>query len=239
MKVNRKTVVWFLGVVLLLVIIIYPIQKSTWIWSKNVSPLVGQVVVLDPGHGGPDGGAVGKDGTQEKDITLMITEMTRDYLEQAGATVYLTRESDADLAAHDLKGLAKRKSADIRNRLKFIEEKSADFFLTIHLNSLSTSRWSGAQTFYTGNFPENKHLAEMIQAEIIRNLENTTRVPLEINGIYLLNHAVVPGALVEVGFISNEAELELLKDVDYQQEMAASIYQGVLNYLTTEMPEAE
>src|SRR5699024_8526673 len=109
--------------------------------------------------------------------------------------------------------------------------------ITIHLNALPESRWSGAQTFYYDSFSENKHLATMIQSEIIRNLENTKRVPLEVNGIYLLKHAEVPGALVEIGFLSNEKERELLKDAEYQDKMAASIYQGIIRYATEEMEE--
>lgn len=230
MKIKPGYIMWLFGFLLLLLIIFYPKQSFVGTWGGNLSPLAGQVIVLDPGHGGPDGGAVGKEGTQEKDIALRIAENTREYLEQAGATVYLTREKDQDLAGEDTKGLAKRKSEDIRNRLAFIEEKQADFFVSLHLNALVATQWSGAQTFFTESFPENKHLAKTIQDEIIRNLENTDRVPLQIKGIYLLDKATVPGALVEVGFLSNEAELSLLKDEKYQQKMAASIYQGILKY---------
>lgn len=221
---------WLFGFLVLLGIVFYPKQSFVGTWGENITPLAGQVIVLDPGHGGPDGGAVGKEGTQEKDIALPIAERVREYLEQAGARVYVTREKDQDLAGKDTRGLAKRKSEDIRNRLAFIEEKRADFFVSIHLNALVARQWSGAQTFYTEGFPENKHLATSIQDEIIRNLENTDRAPLQIKGIYLLDKATVPGALVEVGFLSNEAELSLLKDENYQQKMAASIYQGILKY---------
>src|SRR5699024_10919436 len=95
-------------------------------------------IVLDPGHGGQDGGAVAKDEekTEEKSITLEVAKMTRHYLEQAGAIVYLTREKDTDLADHSLRGLSKRKSQDIRRRLEFIHDKDADLFISIHLNSL-------------------------------------------------------------------------------------------------------
>src|SRR5699024_4838075 len=134
--------------------------------------------------------------------------------------------------AEDIRGYSKRKSADIRKRLEFIHEKEADLFITIHLNALPDSRWSGAQTFYYDSIAENKHLATMIQSEIIRNLDNTKRVPLEVNGIYLLKYAEVPGALVEIGFLSNEKERELLKDAEYQKQMAASIYQGIIRYAT-------
>src|SRR5699024_7186841 len=137
-------------------------------------------------------GAVGKDKTNEKEIALQVAKHTRDYLQQAGALVYMTREEDKDLAGEDFIG--RRKSEDIRNRLKFIHKKEPDLFITIHLNALTAKQWSGAQTFYYPSFPENKHLATMIQEEIIRNLENTNRAPLQMNQIYLLKHAEVPGA---------------------------------------------
>lgn len=237
MKSRWKVFLWFLGLAILLVLIQFPIQQGEFMWRTVPLPLAGKTIVIDPGHGGPDGGAVGSDNTMEKEIALSVAKKTRDYLQQAGAIVYLTREADIDLAGYDTGGYAKRKSEDIRNRLIFIHEKKPDFFMTIHLNALPSSRWSGAQTFYYPSFPENQHLATQIQAEIIRNLENTNRVALQIDGIYLLKHAKVPGALVEIGFLSNEAERELLKQKTYQEKIAASIYQGTIRYVTEEMEE--
>ena len=115
----------------------------------------------------------------------------------------------------------------------------ADFFVTIHLNALTSTRWHGAQTFYYPEMDESRHLAKMIQSEIIHNLENTERTPLAINSMYLLKHAKVPGSLVEIGFLSNEQERELLKQEDYQRKMAGSIYQGILRYATEEVEEEE
>lgn len=235
----RKIIIWCAGLVLLGVLIQYPIEKSNSTWKTWSLPLAGKTIVIDPGHGGPDGGAVSKDDTEEKELTLLIAEKLQVYLQQSGALVYMTRETDKDLASKDTKGLAKRKSEDIRKRLKFIEEKEADFFLTVHLNSLPNPRWYGAQTFYYPGFKENTHLAQSIQSEIIRNLENTDRSALEINGIYLLKHAKVPGALVEVGFLSNAKEQALLKDEQYQQQMAGSIYNGILRYVTEDPKKDE
>lgn len=239
MKKHWKLFVWLIGFAVVLWLIVQPTEKNWLMWRAVSSPLIGQTIVLDAGHGGPDGGAKGKDRekTSEKEITLEVTKMLQVYLQQAGAFVYLTREEDTDLADKDLKGFSKRKSQDIRRRLQFIHEKEADFFLTIHLNSLPSQRWSGAQTFFYPRFPENKVLATFIQDEIIRNMENTNRVPLQMNHIYLLKHAEIPGALVEIGFLSNETERELLKGKKYQEQMALSIYQGILRYVTEEHPE--
>ncbi|MGM8366641.1 N-acetylmuramoyl-L-alanine amidase CwlD [Virgibacillus sp. W0181] len=231
-----KLLLWIIGCLLLAFLIQFPINKIDTTWNAWTLPLAGKTIVIDPGHGGPDGGAVGKDETQEKDIALSVAKKTKDYLQQAGALVYLTREQDEDLASQDTKGLARRKSEDIRNRLKFIHDKRADFFISIHLNALSSTRWYGAQTFYYSKYDKSAHLAKMIQAEITRNLENTTRSALPINGMYLLKHAEVPGALVELGFLSNEGERELLKQEEYQEQMAGSIYNGILRY-STEEPE--
>ncbi|RDW18627.1 N-acetylmuramoyl-L-alanine amidase CwlD [Oceanobacillus chungangensis] len=240
MKRLNKPIFWVIGALLLAALIFYPIDKDNPASNSNFSmPLSGKVIVLDPGHGGPDGGAVGSDGTQEDDIALKVSKNLQNYLQQSGAIVYLTREEDKDLAAEGTSGLSRRKSEDIRNRLQFIHSHEADFFLTIHLNALPSKRWRGAQTFYYPSLEENKHLATMVQEEIIRNLENTTREPLKINGIYLLKHAEIPGALVEIGFLSNEEERELLKRTSYQEQMAASIYEGILRYSTEEIEEGE
>lgn len=239
MKRLRDKALWGIGMIALAFLIQYPIQKTDTTWRSWSLPLSGKTIVIDPGHGGPDGGAVGKDQTMEKELSLKISRKLQDYLQQSGALVYLTRETDKDLAEKGTKRIAARKSEDIRNRLKFIHGKKADFFITIHLNALPSSRWRGAQTFYYPSFEENKQLATFIQGEIIRNLENTRRQALSIQSVYLLKHAKVPGALVEVGFLSNSAELELLKRDKYQQQMAGSIYNGVLRYVTEHDEKAE
>lgn len=234
-----KVIIWFLGLLLLAFLIQLPIHHTNTTWEAWSLPLAGKTIVIDPGHGGPDGGAVGSDQTQEKDIALAVSKKLRDYLQQAGGFIHLTREEDKDLAHTDTKGLSNRKSEDIRNRLNFIHDKDPDLFVTIHLNAIPSPRWSGAQTFYYPQMDESKHLAKMIQAELVRNLENTDRAALAINGIYLLKHAEVPGSLVEIGFLSNERERELLKQDEYQNQVAGSIYLGILRYLTEEMPDDE
>lgn len=237
MEKAKKIGAWLVGLAVLIFLIQFPIQKHETTWKTWSLPLTGKTIVIDPGHGGPDGGAVGTDKTSEKEIALEVSKKLRDYLQQAGALVYLTRETDTDLAAKDTKGLSNRKSEDIRNRLTFIHDKQADFFVTIHLNAIPSPKWSGAQTFYYPKYDESRHLAKMIQAEIVHNLENTNRAALAINGIYLLKYAEIPSALVELGFLSNEKEREQLKQTEYQQQMAASIYKGILRYVTEEIEE--
>ncbi|WP_407271405.1 N-acetylmuramoyl-L-alanine amidase CwlD [Radiobacillus sp. PE A8.2] len=239
MNRSVKIISWVLGAVLLIILVQYPIQKTTNSWESWSLPLSGTVIVLDPGHGGVDGGAVGADDTLEKDITIKVAMLLQDYLQQSGALVYLTREEDKDLAAEDTKGLARRKAEDIKNRVEFIKGKNADFFASIHLNAIPDSQWNGAQSFYYPSLEKSEHLAKLIQAEIIRNLENTTREALPINNMYLLKHAETPGALVEIGFLSNAHERELLKTEAYQQKIAASIYEGMLRYVTEEVEESD
>lgn len=226
-----KIIGWIVGLAVLIALIRYPIEtKDSWqTWSL---PLAGQTIVLDPGHGGVDGGAVGADDTLEKDIALQVSKDLRDYLQQAGALVYLSREKDRDLADKDIKSLSKRKSQDIRRRVQLIDDKQADFFVSIHLNAIPSTKWSGAQSFFNPTSPESERLAKFIQSEIKRNLENTTRNALAKNNMYLLKQTEAPGALVEVGFLSNVHERELLKTDSYQKKMAASIYEGILRYVT-------
>jgi len=233
----KQVTVWLIGLGILVFLIQYPIQKHETTWKSWSLPLSGQTIVIDPGHGGPDGGAQGADKTQEKDIALEVSKKLRDYLQQSGALVYLTRETDEDLADKGTQGLSRRKSEDIRNRLAFVHDKDADFFVSIHLNAIPSTQWSGAQSFYYPKYDESRHLAKMIQDEIVHNLENTDRVALALNGMYLLKYAEVPSALVEIGFLSNEQEREQLKQSDYQEQMAASIYKGILRYVTEDMEE--
>ena len=209
---------------------IFANMSSTKSWNL---PLSGRIIIIDPGHGGPDGGAVGGD-VLEKEIALKVAVKLRDYLQQQGALVLMTREMDSDLADKDTRGYRRRKVEDLRKRVALINESEADLFISIHLNAIPSPRWRGAQTFYYGSLVENERLAKFIQAELRRNLENTNRVAKRIDTVYLLKYAKKPGALVEVGFLSNPEERKLLASDRYQTKLAASVYKGVLRYFSNE-----
>ena len=202
-------------------------------WKTWNLPLSGKIILLDAGHGGPDGGA-GTGKTLEKDIALEITKNVRDYLQEQGALVIMTREKDEDLADPDTRGYSRRKVEDLKKRLKMINKTDIDLFVSIHLNAIPSSRWSGAQTFYAPQHKENARAAKFIQEELRRNLENTERKAKPINQVYILKNAKKPGVLVEVGFLSNPREKELLKKGSYQEKVAASINHGILRYFTNE-----
>ncbi|AOZ93391.1 N-acetylmuramoyl-L-alanine amidase CwlD [Paenibacillus crassostreae] len=208
-----------------------PAKQTAKYWSL---PLAGKVISLDAGHGGPDGGAVSRQGVIEKDINLAITLYLRDYLQQAGAIVEMTREGDYDLAAHDTKGYSKRKTEDLKQRVKKIEDVQTDLFVSIHMNSIPSNRWRGAQVFYYPSHSDNANLATLMQDELKRNLENTDRIAKTVNTVYLLQVLKIPSVLVEVGFLSNIEEASLLKDEQYQRKVAASVYNGILRYTSGE-----
>ena len=201
-------------------------------WNSWNLPLSGKVIILDPGHGGPDGGA-SNSGVLEKDISLSVSNMIRDYLQEQGALVLMTREDDSDLAG-DVQGYRARKREDLRQRVEFINQSQADMYLSIHLNAFPSSQSRGAQTFYTLRYKENKELAKFIQAELRDNLENTKREAKAIDHVYVMKYAEKPGALVEIGFLSNTQERNLLVDANYQNKIAVSVYEGIMRFMTEE-----
>nr|WP_285850812.1 N-acetylmuramoyl-L-alanine amidase CwlD [Niallia circulans] len=202
-------------------------------WDAWNLPLTGKVIIIDPGHGGPDGGA-GDNEVLEKDIALSVSLKLRDYLQEQGALVIMTREVDKDLASESTKGYRNRKVEDLKERISIINKSDADLFLSIHLNAIPSSKWSGAQTFYSSKQEGNDRAAKFIQDELIDNLENTTRKAKTLESVYILKYAERPGVLVEVGFLSNPQEKAKLMKEDYQEKIAASIYKGVNRFFTNE-----
>ncbi|WP_017186264.1 N-acetylmuramoyl-L-alanine amidase CwlD [Alkalibacillus haloalkaliphilus] len=221
-------VLWVLGLILLIYLLKVPVPTLLQPTSVT-SPLAGQVIVIDPGHGGVDGGADYGD-IQEKTITLQTSVYLRDYLQEAGALVYLTREEDVDLAPEGMQGYSKRKAHDIRERVSFIQDHEADLFVSIHLNSVLNESWSGAQTFYYPEDDENKALAQSIQSRLQESV-GTNRQALGINQIYILKHANTTAALVEAGFLSHPEERSLLVTEEYQRRLASAMYEGIVEYV--------
>ena len=184
--------------------------------------LIGKVIYLDPGHGGTDPGAIYKD-IYEKDITLSICKKLKDILEREGAIVYMTRYDDYDLSTTTYN----RKRNDLNNRAKVINESMADIYISIHLNSVSSSTWRGAQVFYDDINKNNKEIATILQLTL-----NKERKIKEIDDILMNRKIKVPGVLIEVGFLSNPNDRYLLKNSNYQYELCNKIKDGIIEYFT-------
>ena len=196
-------------------------------------PVLKQTVIIDAGHGGDDGGAIGIDGTVEKDINLDIALKLEKLLKFYGFDVIMTRTEDIMTCDDGLDSLRKRKISDIHNRFDVLEKNPDAVFISIHQNKFEDNSQHGTQVFYSGNNDESKLLAESIQNSIVSVLQpdNSRVVKKSGSGIYLLYHAKLPAVLVECGFISNPAEVKNLNDEKYRMKIAILIADGLIKYL--------
>lgn len=192
-------------------------------YNNNV--LKGVVFVIDPGHGGKDAGT-SYQKVLEKDINLAISLKLKEELISKGATVYLTRDDDYDLSYPDAD---RRKKSDFDNRINYINNSKADMYLSIHINYLNNSRYSGPQVFYNAN---NKELALSIQEFLNKKVKSERDAKKISQNYYMYRQLTIPGVLIECGFISNAKERELLIDEKYQKELAIGMVDGIINYYT-------
>lgn len=187
--------------------------------------LLGKVIYLDAGHGGPDPGTIYKK-IYEKDINLSIVKKLQQVLEEEGAIVYLTRYGDYDLSKNYT---GSRKKSDLNNRAKIINESGAEIYVSIHLNSISSSTWSGAQVFYDDVNKKNYDLAILMQNQLKEDLK-TNREVKEISTMLMNRKITVPGLLIEVGFLSNPNDRYKLQQSEYQYKIAESVKKGIIKY---------
>ena len=227
-----------ISIVLLAVLLMMFFYLTALIDTRTVSAMAEsiqtKVIVIDPGHGGYDPGAIGALGTREKDITLQVSERLARRLSRDGALVVLIRKGDEDFVTP---GPGTSKKRDLDARLEIIEQKNPEIVISIHVNSFG-SQWSGAQTFFQPNSEQGAELARLIQDEL-KAATNTNREAITINTSYLLNNINVPGCIVELGFLSNPQEEKRLIDPAYQERLAEAIYRGILRYMAGRKFHAE
>lgn len=228
--IKKQTALFLLIGLVLFVSIIVSLQRSEPVFD---SPAV-QTIIIDPGHGGNDPGAIGVTGISEKDINLAVSLSLKEQAENAGFQVVMTRESD--IALYD-KDASNKKRSDLQNRKKNTEEIPSALFISIHMNKFEQSSVKGAQVFYAGT-EESKLLAESIQNSI-RTFDSTNkRFAMKIpKTVYLLQDVSRPSVLVEGGFLSNPTEEGKLKDKEYQTALARSILEGITAFLDTPAPK--
>ena len=191
-----------------------------------------KTVIIDPGHGGIDGGTSAADGTLEKDLNLKIALKLNDMLKSMGINTVLTRTEDISIHNESAKTIRQKKVSDIKNRLNIMNNTDDAIFVSIHQNHFSDSKHSGTQVFYSKNNPCSRVLADSIRLPVISYLQpdNTREIKPSGTDIYLLYHAQIPAVMVECGFLSNKPEAEKLKDEEYQRKIAFLIALGIVDY---------
>ena len=188
------------------------------------------MVLIDPGHGGFDGGAVASDGTVEKHLNLAVSFCLRDLLFVCGVPVKMTRYTDAGIEDPNAVSVRDKKSSDMRARLSMYE--TASVVISIHQNQFSQSQYSGTQLFYSPNHPDSSALAQAMRESVITFVQpqNNRECKKATDGIYLLYHTSTPAVLAECGFLSNPEERDKLKNSAYQQQLAFALVAGYWNY---------
>lgn len=165
-------------------------------------PLAGRTVVIDPGHGGDDPGAVGCHGIIEKNVAMEISRRLAVVFREAGARVLLTRDGDREPVPSGESGGQKIEAHDLARRVDLANKRGAHLLLSIHLNHFSEPDEYGAQVFYQTGSSESQRLAEAIQAELNRHLVDSGRQVMS-GDFYVCRNSRMPAVIVEVGFLSH------------------------------------
>ncbi len=227
-----KKCVWLGGLLLCLAVAMWITsrQEKAGIVTENEQiasgALSGVRVCIDPGHGGYDGGAVGREsGTMEKEINLQLAKALKMQLENEGATVWLTRDRDIALAEPG----SERKRRDLKARVD--SAVGADLFLSLHMNEYPDRTQSGPQVFYTAEDENSRLLAGAIQQSMNQLLSPARKRSAHSGDYYVLREQQLPAVLVECGFLSNAEEEAKLLTEEYRTKVAQSILAGVMEYL--------
>ena len=192
----------------------------------------GKIVVLDPGHGGEDGGAVSGDGAvTESGLNLEIALRVRDLMTFSGVETVMTRSEDVSTYTEGAT-IRQRKVSDLKNRVALVNGTENAVLVSIHQNSYTAPKYKGAQVFYYTGSSEGQRLAESIQNRFVSGLDpDNHRVAKDNSAYYLLKNAPTAAVICECGFLSNPEECEKLSDENYQRQVAWNIYMGIMNYL--------
>ena len=192
-------------------------------------------VIIDAGHGLPDGGAVANDGTTEAELNLAIAVIINDLLEQKGIKCVLTR-STSDGIYNEGSSIHSKKISDIRNRVKIAKANPKALLVSIHMNTYPSDDVYGAQVFYSKNSDFSKSVALEIQNAVNLNFqkENKKNIKQIPENVYLFNHVPNDCVLIECGFLTNSNELEKLKDGSYQRKLAATVSEVIIYKLLGE-----
>ncbi len=195
-------------------------------------------VVIDAGHGGMDGGAVGTTGVLEKNLNLEVAKKLQTLVTEGGGKALMTREEDVSLHTDSDTTVREQKRSDLHFRRSFASESNADAFISIHMNKFEQSQYRGAQIFHSKD-QESKKLAELIRKQLLPVSEKSDgrQIKEAYDTMFILQENQIPSVIVECGFLSNPEEEALLKSEDYQQQLAEAIYRGLCEFIQEKTKE--
>lgn len=228
----RKYVEFIMAILLLLFVYIFSGRMPALGTSTDSKEEKPKTVVIDPGHGGIDGGAISVLGDEEQGINLDISLKLRDKLKDKGVSVVMTRETDIGLYGE---ADSNKKVADMKARCSLINEVNPDLMVSVHQNNYSSEGVKGAQVFYYSHSVEGEKAAVILQNHLREGLDkNNERKAKKNDNYYILINVKCPAVIAECGFLSNYSEAELLKTDEYQEKVAQALCDGICEYLEVE-----
>ena len=222
-----------LALISLIIFFAWPYNYVAVIQTKVLDQIT---VIIDPGHGGIDGG-VSRGELLEKDITLETAKLLKSMLERKGCDVKMTRETDTDVSHLIPNGPENRHRRDVHSRTKFVNESNGDLYVSIHVDSCDDPCIRGAIIFHSKDNEESLALATIIQNHLNKVTETNPQAGeyfhknIKEGDFHILNNAIIPGVLAEVGFITNASDRELLATQSYRKKLAEAICNGIVDYL--------
>ena len=191
-----------------------------------LSNVKNKIITIDPGHGGSDSGAVGPNGYTEKEGAFAISQKVASILNQSGAKVVMTRDSDVDVYGPNASA-----RNELQARVDVGNNANSDIFVSIHCNAFVNPAANGTQTFYYGSSYQGQRLAQNIQEKMIEANGLRDRGISTCN-FYVVKHSYMPAVLIETAFITNYDEEALLSDDEWQTTMAKAIAEGINEYFS-------
>lgn len=229
---RKKEVPFYMFVVMLFLL-------GTIMGSRSIETIAEKIpmerlhrIVIDPGHGGEDGGAVSCTGKNESNFNLQISLRLNDLFHLLGYETVMIRTTDVSVYTSG-DTIAQRKVSDLKQRVRIVQRTSDAVLVSIHQNTFPEGKYSGAQVFYAAS-PGSKELSARIQADLVAGLNpGSSRKEKKGEGIYLLEKITAPGVLVECGFLSNWQEEAKLSTPDYQKKLCCVISASVASFLAS------
>lgn len=225
-EVNNNYKIYSLGKKGIAIDIFNSVVNTTVASDVALSNVKNKIITIDPGHGGSDSGAVGPNGYTEKEGTFAISQKVASILNQSGAKVVMTRDSDVDVYGPNASA-----RNELQARVDVGNNANSDIFVSIHCNAFVNPAANGTQTFYYGSSYQGQRLAQSIQEKMIEANGLRDRGISTCN-FYVVKHSYMPAVLIETAFITNYDEEALLSDDEWQTTMAKAIAEGINEYFS-------